>query len=186
MRRPHRNKKNVCLPFDAKHIQNFGQQLQHVFPTLLNVSSLRSSVHCVEPDDEGTLSKSNPPPTESDYQSERERELHSCVAKFVRFESQNRQPTRSPLCLLPSSVGCVNSLHKARNLMDPACGAGPQYVTPSSPLDRRRPGRPVAIHAQFTPSRIDREATRHRTQVKCMNKANKILRVFHHRIRDFS
>ena len=63
----------MCLPFDVKHIQNFGQQLQRVFHTHLDLSSLGSSVHCVELDDEGTLSKSNPPPTESDYQSERAR-----------------------------------------------------------------------------------------------------------------
>ena len=31
-------------------------------------------------------------------------------------------------------------------------------------------GTPDAIHAQFTPSRIDREATRHRIQVKSLVK----------------
>ena len=67
-------------------------------------------------------------------------------------------PTNA-LAPVPLTIQCrvrELSAHKARNLMDPACGAGPQYVTLSSPLDRRRPGRPVAIHAQFTPSRIDR------------------------------
>ena len=160
--------------------------MQYVFSTLLDVSPLRSRVHCVEPDEEVTVSISNPPPTESDYQSERARA--SLVRGKIRPFRIAESPTNA-LAPVPQTiqyVGCVNSLHKARNLMDSACSAGPQYVTLSSPLDRRRPGRPVAIHAQFTPSRIDREATRQRTQVKCMNKANKILRIFHHQIRDFS
>ena len=45
-------------------------------------------------------------------------------------------------------------------------------VTLSSSLDQRRPDRPDAVHAQFTPSRIDRETGRRtRTMHLCQKLA---------------
>ena len=88
---------------DIYHIQNFVKKLQYEFHTLINVSSLRSRVHCEKLDDEGTLSKSNPPPTESDYQSERARA--SLVRGKIRPFRIAESPTNA-LASVPLTIQC--------------------------------------------------------------------------------